>query len=326
MRVLSQNKAPSQIGWHFRLSRELVLLFILVFTSLLFGLLTDRFWSPINFEITSRYVVEVGLISIAMTMIIIIRGIDISVGSILALSSVIFGFSWQRYHLPLGWAAALGVVVGTMCGLFNGLIIAKIKVPDLVVTLATMAIFRGIADGLAGGQRVYLAEQRFVQILGAGTLLGIPVSLFILVPAIIIGGLVLSRSAFGRQLYTIGNNEIAARFAGLKVDRIRALAYTLSGFLSGLSAIIYCSRVGTARSNAGLGLEFDVITGVVLGGTSMAGGAGSIWGSILGLILVVVLRNGLNLLGVASPTQAVVIGVILVATVLVNENLRRRRA
>ncbi|HID86741.1 MAG TPA: ABC transporter permease [Anaerolineae bacterium] len=323
MSLLSQAQKIVRPGLRIQVRREVVLLIVLFLAMGTVSRLSDQFLTVRNFQIMAPYLVEVGLISIAMTMILIIKGIDISVGSMVGLCAVIMGFAWRDYGFGIWTAAAAAVALGTLCGLFNGLAISKVRVPDLIVTLATLAIYRGVAEGLSGGQPVTKFPESFL-FLGQGRPWGVPTQLFILIPAVVIGGLALERTSFGRYLYAIGNNEMAARFCGVKVDRIRLFAYLLSGFLSGLASVIYVSRLNTARSNMGIGLEFEVITGVVLGGTSIAGGEGSIWGSILGLALIVILRNGLNLAGVPTQAQAVVIGAILIVTVLINENLRRR--
>jgi len=303
--------------------REVVLVIVFLLSMLVVSRLSDRFFTVRNFQVMSPYLVEVGLISIGMTMVIIIKGIDLSVGSTAGLCAVLLGLAWRDYGLSIWLAAAFALAVGTLAGLFNGLVITKVRMPDLVVTLATMAIYRGIAEGLTAGQPVTKFPESF-QRLGQGLLLGIPIPIWVLLPAVVLSGLALERSSFGRYLFAIGNNETAARFAGVKVDRIRTLAYTLSGFLSALAAVIYVARVNTARSDIGMGWLFEVITGVVLGGTSIAGGEGSIWGSILGLALILLLRNGLNLAGVPTQAQAVVIGCILIITVLINESIRSR--
>lgn len=306
------------------LTRERILLVIVVGMLAVIAGLTPKFLTPTNLQITSRYLVEVGLVAIPMTMIILIRGIDISVGSIVALSTIVLGFSWSVYRVPMALAVLMALAVATLCGLLNGLAITRLRVPDLVVTLSTLAIYRGIAEGLGGGGRVYLYEDPLMRFLGEGQILGIPVGLFVFLPAVVAAGVMLDRSAWGRSLYAIGHNETAARFAGIRVDRIRWLAYTLSGLASGLSAVFLAGRLGTARATAGLGLEFEVITAVVVGGTAISGGEGSIWGSFLGVVMVTALRNGLNLIGVPSPIQAIIIGTLLILTVLVNENLRSR--
>lgn len=305
-------------------TRERILLAIVVGLLAVIAGLTSKFLTATNLQITSRYLVEVGLVAIPMTMVILIRGIDISVGSIVALATIVLGFSWQVYRIPMALAVTLALAVATLCGLLNGLAITRLRVPDLVVTLSTLAIYRGIAEGLGGGGRVYLYEDPFMRFLGEGQILGIPVGLYVLLPAVIAAGLVLDRTAWGRWLYAMGHNETAARFAGVRADRIRLWVYTLSGLASGLSAIFLAGRLGTARATAGLGLEFEVITAVVVGGTAISGGEGSIWGSFLGVVLVTALRNGLNLLGVPSPIQAMIIGTLLIMTVLVNENVRMR--
>lgn len=306
------------------LTRERILLVIVVGLLVVIARLTPKFLTATNLQITSRYLVEVGLVAIPMTMIILIRGIDISVGSMVALSTIVLGFSWNVYQIPMPLAVLLALGVATFCGFLNGIAITRLRVPDLVVTLSTLAIYRGIAEGLGGGGRVYLYEDPLMRFLGEGQILGIPVGLWIFLPAVAAAGVMLDRSAWGRSLYAIGHNETAARFAGIRVDRIRLLVYTLSGLASGLSAIFLAGRLGTARATAGLGLEFEVITAVVVGGTAISGGEGSIWGSFLGVVMVTALRNGLNLIGVPSPIQAMIIGVLLILTVLINENLRLR--
>ncbi len=306
------------------LTRERILLVIVVGLLVVIARLTPKFLTATNLQITSRYLVEVGLVAIPMTMIILIRGIDISVGSIVALATVVLGLSWSVYHLPMALAILLALAVATACGVLNGLAITRLRVPDLVVTLSTLAIYRGIAEGLGGGGRVYLYEDPIMRFLGEGQILGVPVGLFVFLPAVVVAGVALDRTAWGRALYAIGHNETAARFAGIRVDRIRWMAYTLSGLASGLSAVFLAGRLGTARATAGLGLEFEVITAVVVGGTAISGGEGSIWGSFLGVVMVTALRNGLNLIGVPSPIQAMIIGALLILTVLVNENLRLR--
>ncbi len=306
------------------LTRERILLVIVVGLLAVIAYLTPKFLTATNLQITSRYLVEVGLVAIPMTMIILIRGIDISVGSIVALSTIVLGFSWSVYKVPMVLAILLALVVATLCGFLNGLAITRLRVPDLVVTLSTLAIYRGIAEGLGGGGRVYLYEDPLMRFLGEGQILGVPMGLFVFLPAVVGAGVMLDRSAWGRSLYAIGHNETAARFAGIRVDRIRLLAYTFSGLASGWSAVFLAGRLGTARATAGLGLEFEVITAVVVGGTAISGGEGSIWGSALGVVMVTALRNGLNLIGVPSPIQAMIIGALLILTVLVNENLRLR--
>lgn len=323
MSLLAQTREKIAPRLRLKLGRELVLLVILLLAMGVMSRFSDHFLTLWNLQMMAPYIVEVGLISIAMTMIIIVKGIDISVGSMVGLCAVVLGLAWRDYGLNIWAAALLAVIVGTLAGLFNGLAISKVHVPDIIVTLATMSIYRGIAHGLTGGQPVTKFPESFL-FLGQGRVWGVPTQLLILLPAIVIGGLVLERTSFGRYLYAIGNNEIAARFSGVKADHIRLFLYALSGFLSGLASVIYVSRLNTARSNMGIGLEFEVITGVVLGGTSIAGGEGSIWGSILGLAIIVILRNGLNLAGMPTQAQAVVIGTILILAVLINETLRRR--
>lgn len=307
-----------------RMAREQGLVVIVVGLCVTVAALTPNFFSAENLWTNSHYLVEVGLVTIPMTMILLVRGIDVSVGSIVALATIVLGVAWERYGIPMALAILLTLVVATLAGLVNGLAITRLRAPDLVVTLSTMAIYRGIAEGVGGGGRVYLYEDPLIRALGESQIFAVPVGVLVLILGICAASLVLNRTAWGRYLRVIGHNETAARFAGIPVDRIRLTLYTLSGFMSGLSAVFLAARLGTARATAGLGLEFEVITAAVVGGTAISGGEGSIWGSFLGLLLVTVLRNGLNLMGVPSPIQAMVIGSLLILTVLVNEHVRRR--
>ncbi|MBI3962505.1 MAG: ABC transporter permease [Deinococcus sp.] len=299
----------------------MVLLGILVLCVFILARLSDKFFTVANLLTSTRYAVEVGLIGIPMTMIIITRGIDLSVASNLALSAMLLGLSWRNLGLSI-WAAALvGLAVGTLGGLLNGLVVAKLRVPPLVVTLATLAVYRGVATGLGKGRGVTGFPEEF-SFLGHGTIGPAPVQLLIWVLAIVLAAIVLARTAFGRQLYAIGHNELAARFAGVNVDRLKVILYTLSGFLCGLAAAIYVARVETAKSNAATGYELRVITAVVLGGTNINGGEGSVLGTTLGVLIVTVLNNGLNLARVPDPAQDVLIGCVLVLAVLAYQRRR----
>ena len=307
-----------------RMAREQGLFIIVAGLCVAVAAITPNFLAAENLRTNSHYLVEVGLVTIPMTMILLVRGIDVSVGSIVALATIVLGVAWARYGIPMVLAILLALVVAALAGLVNGLAITRFRVPDLVVTLSTMAIYRGIAEGVGGGGRVYLYEDPLIRALGESQVFGVSIGVLVLMFALSAASLVLSRTAWGRYLRVIGHNETAARFAGIPVDHIRLTLYTLSGFMSGLSAVFLAARIGTARATAGLGLEFEAITAAVVGGTAISGGEGSIWGSFLGLLLVTVVRNGLNLMGVPSPIQAMVIGSLLIITVLVNSRVRRR--
>ncbi|MDQ3639544.1 MAG: ABC transporter permease [Rubrobacter sp.] len=305
-----------------RFSRELVLLGVLIAIMLVMAQLSPFFFTLGNLLDTSRYFVEIGLIALGMTLIIITAGIDLSVGAGLALVSVVVGFSFAA-GLPLPLALVLGLLTGLGAGLFNGLFITRLDLHPLVVTLGTFALFRGLAYGLSDADAVSSYPAWFAYF-GQAYLGPIPGQLILFVVAVIVAWIVLSRTSFGRYVYAIGSNEEAARFSGVPVWRVKLALYTGIGFLVALAAIIYTSRVSTARADSGLGLELDVIAAVVLGGASIYGGVGTVAGTVLGVLIIATLRNGLVLAGVPSTWQLFLLGILVISAVFLNEFFRKR--
>ena len=281
-----------------------------------FAVVGERFATVGNlFEIT-RLAVELGLLALALTAIIVTGGIDLSVGSLIGLSAVMFGTALQDWHVPLPVAVALAIVVGVIGGALNAFVIARFKVPPLIVTLGTMALFRGVAEGITEGARNYSGFDASFLALGQGYFGGVvPAQLPILVVCAIGYALLLHRSVIGRAWYAIGLGEAGARYAGLPVARRIALAYVLAGAAAGLAAVVYAAHLGQARSDAGTGYELAAITAVVLGGASVSGGRGTIGGTLLGLAVVSVLTNGLQLAALPSELAGVLTGVVLVVAI-----------
>ena len=218
----------------------------------------------------------------------------------------------------------LTLLIGTAAGWVNGWFITRIKVPPLIMTLATLALYRGLAEGISQARSVRGYPEWFF-ILGQGEVWGAPTQLWVLLVAGLAAAIVLARTTFGRMLYAIGNNETAARFSGLPIARAKLWIYSLSGFCGAMAAWIFVSRVSTTRSDMGTGIELDVIAAVVLGGTSIFGGTGTILGTALGVILVQLLKNGLALTGVKGDATIVVIGSVLILSILVSNLLQSRR-
>lgn len=304
-----------------KFSRELVLLAVLIAVTVAMSLLSPLFLTLENLLNTSRYFVEIGLIALGMTLIIITGGIDLSVGSNMALVSVVVGFSFLG-GVPLPLAIVLGVLAGFVAGLFNGMFVTMLDLHPLVVTLGTFALFRGLAYGFSDADAVSNFPDWFAYF-GQFYLGPIPGQLIVFVAAIAVVWLLLSRTRFGRYVYAIGSNEEAARFSGVPVARVKAALYAGTGLLVGLASVIYISRVSTARGDAGLGLELDVIAAVVLGGASIYGGKGTIAGTVLGVLIIATLRNGLLLAGVPSTWQLFLLGVLLLVAVFLNEFFRK---
>ena len=301
---------------------ETILGILLVAALVVLAFQSDRFFTTENLLNQGRLMAEVGLVALAMTFVIVTGGIDLSVGSTLGLVAILLGVFWQNLGLPLPLAMVLGIVAGGIAGLVNGLIITRFGVPPLIATLATLALYRGLAEGISQARSVRGYPEWFFS-LGQGELLGVPVQLWIFGLLAVVAAVILGLSTFGRATYAIGSNAVASRFSGLRVDRTLLLIYTASGLIAGLAAVIFVSRVSTTRSDMGTGLELDVITAVVLGGTSIFGGRGTVIGTLLGLVLMQALKNGLALSGVKGDGTIVVIGAVLIGTILISNIFRK---
>ena len=303
---------------------EKILAVILCASLVVLSMKTDKFMTVDNILNQGRLFAEIGLVALPMTLIIVTGGIDLAVGSILGLSAIVLGITWKNLGMPLGVAMGTAVFAGVCAGLVNGFLVTRMRVPPLITTLATLALFRGLAEGLSQARSVRGYPEWFY-FLGQGEIHGVPVQLLILVLAIVAFWFLLARTVLGRSLYAIGHNEVAARFSGIPVDRIKMLIYGLSGLLAGLAGVIFVSRVSTTRSDMGSGLELDVIAAVVLGGTSIFGGRGTIVGTVLGFVLIGLLKNGLALTGVKGDATIVVIGLVLICSILASNMIERRQ-
>ncbi len=301
---------------------ELVLVVGLIIAAIYMNGLSPAFLSFSNFFEITRISVETGLAALGMTLVIITGGIDLSVGSVLGLSGIVMGIL-HHMGLEVWLAAAIAVGTGALCGFINGQLITRAGIPPLIVTLATLAIFRGLALGISQARSFGSYPPEFLA-LGAGYLGSVPTQLLVFGVLALLVGLLLAKTTLGRFIYAIGNNAMAARFSGVPVNRVLVLVYTLSGALAGVAGVIFTARVSSARSDAGIGTELDAITAVVLGGASISGGSGSIVGTLLGLLLVGVVRNGLTLAFIPAEQQAIIIGSILLVAVLLNQVIRLR--
>ena len=315
--------APSTDS-RFAIRHEMVLLAVLIVAIGVLSVVSDRFLTVNNALNQGRLMTEVALVALPMTYIIITGGIDLSVGSIMGLSAILLGYSWQNWGFPLGVSIVFAILAGTLCGLFNGYLIVRVRVPPLIMTLASLALFRGMAEGISQARSVRGYPEWFFR-MGQGELFGVPTQLWLLVVAVIVFWVVLTKTTFGRSLYAIGHNEAAARYSGIAVDKIKLTIYALSGTMAGLAGYIFVSRVSTTRSDMGTGLELDVIAAVVLGGTSIFGGIGTIAGTVIGFTLIQFLKNGLALTGVKGDATIVVIGTVLILSILISNFLQHRR-
>ena len=328
---MSDGSAPrpaveSALPWRERLfpNQEWALLLVLLLECVLFSFTGANFLSRANaFEVT-RLAVEIGLLALALTPVIISGGIDLSVGSIMGLTAVTLGALWRDAGLPLPLAVACALLVGLAGGALNAALITRLRLPPLIVTLGTLSLFRGIAEGVTRAIENYSGFPAGFLFLGQGYLAGVvPTQLLVLVAAAAVGGWLLHRSSYGRSVYAIGFSPEGARHAGIPVAKRLAFVYLTSGVVASVAAVIYVAHLGQAKSDAGTGYELTAITAVVLGGASIFGGRGTVLGTVLGLFAIVVLQNGLRLSAAPAELAGILTGVLLVGTILLDRLSRR---
>ncbi|MBU8598546.1 ribose ABC transporter permease [Niallia circulans] len=290
---------------------------------LIISILNPGFLSAPNLLNVLRQVSINALIAFGMTFVILTGGIDLSVGAILAFSGAVTATLLSSGMDPI-LAILIGLLVGAALGAINGIIIAKGKVAPFIATLATMTIYRGATLMFTDGRPVSnLGDSTLFQMLGGGYFFGIPMPAITMMISFVILYLILKKTTFGRRVYAVGGNEEASILSGIKVDRIKIYVYSLTGFLAAIAGVILTSRLNSAQPTAGTMYELDAIAAVVLGGTSLTGGKGWIVGTLIGALIIGVLNNGLNLLGVSSFFQQVVKGSVILLAVLLD---RRKTA
>jgi len=307
------NRAPARpfAYWH-----EAVLLAMLAALVASAGILDPAFVAPATQLELASHIWEPALLALPMTLIIITAGIDLSVGSAMGLCAVVLGLAYGAGLSP--WlGAGLAVATGVAAGALNGLFVARVRVHPLIVTLATLSAYRGIAEGISLAKPVSGFPEAFA-FLGRGSLAGLPVPGILFALGVAATALVLARTWVGRSLYAIGNSETASRFSGIPVDRIKFWLYTFSGAMAGLVAVLFVSRRNTAKADVGTGLELEVITAVVLGGTSIFGGRGRIVGTLLGVILIHETREFVSWRWNNDELILIVMGALLILSVLLN--------
>ncbi|MCX7279661.1 MAG: ABC transporter permease [Burkholderiales bacterium] len=287
------------------------------------SLATDTFFSFRNLLNVLDQLTVLGIMALGMTAVIVIGGIDLSVGSVLALSMMVMGWLSNVVGIPMPIAILAALGMGAICGLGSGLLITHARLPAFIATLATMSICRGLANMVTDGSQIVGYPDWFsaMSINRYFGFLSITVALFIVLT--IAAALFMKYRAAGRSLYAIGGSAEVARLAGIPVRKVTLAVYTVCGLLAGLAGAVMSTRLDSSQPSGGLGYELDTIAAVVIGGASLSGGVGTIWGTLMGVLTIGVLRNGLNLLGVSPFVQQVVIGGVIVLAVAVDSNKRR---
>jgi ribose/xylose/arabinose/galactoside ABC-type transport system permease subunit len=304
--------------------RSAGLIGLIVLELIVFSLLSPHFFTFSNLLNVTRLNAEIGLIAIGMAVVIASGGIDLSVGAIVGLSSVMLGVYYQ-VGIPLPLAIVAAIVTATLCGFLNGLLVVVLRLHPLLVTLGTLSAFRGIAVGMSGGGGFSLYPEDFI-VFGQSYTAGIPLQTIIWIVAAIVVGLIISRTTTGRSVILVGTSEEPARLAGVRVGLVRILVYSLIGLLAGISSLIYTSRVFSSRGDAGGGLELLAIAAVVVGGASIRGGEISIARTVLATFAIGLISNGFSLGNLDTSWQYIAVGALMIAVVVFNELPSIRRA
>lgn len=319
--LTSTRPALRALPWRLWLTRYGLVIALLA-TGAALALATPAFLTPQNLVIVLRQISINGILAVGVTFVLLTGGVDLSLGSVLALSGVVAASLAHPGAFPLAVPVLAGLATGAVCGCCNGLTITKGRVAPFIVTLGMMTVARGLALVVSGGRPVSNLSKPFA-FLGGGDWLGIPVPVLLLSLVALGAWVVLSQMRMGRHLYAVGGNEAAAHASGLDVHGVKIFAYTLSGMLAGLAGVVLAARITSGQPNAGVAYELDAIAAAVIGGTSLAGGVGGIAGTLLGALLMGVINNGLDLLNVSSYYQQIIKGLIIVGAVWIDRGHRR---
>ncbi|MFC0395259.1 ABC transporter permease [Paenibacillus mendelii] len=302
--------------------RKYGLIAILLVAVIILSIVSDTFLTVTNLMNVLRQVSINGILAVGMTFIILTAGIDLSIGSLMAVAAVIATSIVSHDPSAVGWALLAGMAASGLLGGVSGTMSAKLNVAPFVATLAMMTIARGIALIYTNGRPIVVSSDPF-KFLGQGYVGPIPVPVIIFIVVTVIMAVVLYKTKFGRYVYAIGGNENAAKISGIRVGGIKIWVYVINGFLAGLAGILLSSRISSGQPNSGMGYELDAIAAVVIGGTSLFGGRGSLLGTIVGVLIIGVINNGLNLLDVSSYWQQIIKGLIIAGAVILDQRAKR---
>lgn len=293
--------------------------FALILICVILSVSTSNFLTLQNLIIVLRQISLNGILAVAVTFVIIAGGIDLSLGSVVALSGVAAASFAHPDTYPVILPVIIGILTGLVIGLFNGLVITKAKVAPFIVTLGMMTIARGLALVVSNGRPVSNLSKPF-NFIGGGDLFHIPVPILIFAIVGILSAIILNNTKKGRYIYAVGGNENAARASGINVGSVKLFTYIICSGLAGLAGVVLASRINTGQPNAGIAYELDAIAAVVIGGTSLSGGIGTITGTVIGALIIGVINNGLDLMNISSYYQQIIKGLIIIGAVLIDRN------
>lgn len=297
--------------------RQYGIFVVFVIICLILSFISPQFLTVSNWTIIITQVSINALLAFGVTFVIITGGIDLSLGSMVAVTGVTAAMLAHPDTFPVVLPIFVGLLAGLLMGAFNGFIITKSKIAPFIVTLGTMTIGRGLALILSKGRPVSNLSDSF-NFIGGGNILGIPFPIIVLILVFVICSIILKKTLLGRYIYAVGGNEQAARASGISVNQVKMAVYSMAGLLAGLAGIVLTSRITTGQPNAGAGFELDAIAAAVIGGTSTSGGTGTMTGTLIGVLLIGVINNGLDLLNVTSYYQQVVMGIIIIGAVVLD--------
>ena len=317
-REIIAETAGKSIGKKILKSQIIGIVIILLVMCLALVISTEQFLVEDNIFSVLRQISFIAILAIGECLVIITGGIDLSVGSVFAMSSVVGAMSMAQWGVSVFMGIIIGLVVGALFGLANGLFITKLRLPPFIATLGTLSIARGLAYGVTGGYPISSLPPAFKYI-GQGYIGPVPFPVILLVFFAIVFTIFLKRTVLGRRIYAIGGNEESARVSGIKVQSIKLIVYTLSGVMASVAGMATAGRLGVAQSTAGQGYELDAIAAVIIGGASVTGGIGTVVGAIIGAAIMGVLKNGLVLLSVSAYWQQAIIGFVIILAVSMDQ-------
>jgi ribose transport system permease protein len=316
-----RQSAPTRPEWLRLLADYVGLVIALGLLILVFSLATRHFFSADTFRTIANQIPAAMLVATGMTWVLIVAEIDLSVGSVLGLCGAVVGVALTQWHWPL-WAALLGALgAGAVCGAFNGLVSMRWRLPSFIVTLGMLEMARGAAHALTKSQTQYIGSA--IEGIAGATVLGLSLPFLLSLLVVAAAQVVLSQAVFGRQMFAVGSNELAARLSGIDPRRVKVIVFVVTGLLVALAAIIDTSRFQSASPNGGTGFELQAIAAAVIGGTSLMGGRGSVVRTFFGVLIIAVLNSGLAAVGAKDETKRLVTGAVIVAAVIVDYYRRR---